>query len=257
MTTVNKHAAGTVTWVDLMTPDIEGARRFYGELFNWGFMVGPPETGHYTMCQVQGDNVAGMGQMPPGAPFPSAWTVYFGSDDVDASAARIKALGGGVMMGPMDVMQEGRMLVATDPTGAVFGLWQAGRHHGASRVDEVGAMAWREVNTRDLKGAREFYVGLFGLAARPMPDVPTYETLHLGDRTVAGIMMMDDHWPANVPPHWMTYFGVDDTDAALARVAAHGGKVCVPAFDTPYGRMGVVEDPWGAYFSVIAMTRSG
>lgn len=257
MTTVEQHAPGTVTWVDLMTPDIDGARRFYGEVFGWGFSVGPAETGHYTMARVQGDNVAGMGQMPPGSPFPSAWTVYFGSADVAAAAAKIGELGGRVMFGPMDVMEEGRMVVAADASGAVFGLWQAGKHHGAGRIDEPGAMCWREVNVRDLSVARAFYTGLFGLEARPMPGMPFYETLHRGETTVGGIMRMDEQWPAEVPAHWMTYFAVDDTDAALRRVENAGGKVCVPPFDTPYGRMAVVGDPWGATFSIMTMTRPG
>lgn len=257
MTTVKQHAPGSVTWVDLMTPDIEGACRFYGELFNWKFAVGPAETGHYTMAKVQGDNVAGMGQMPPGSEYPSAWTVYFGTRDVDVSAARVRELGGQVMVGPMDVMQEGRMLVAADPSGAVFGLWQPGAHHGAQRIDEVGAMCWREVNVRDLAVARGFYTGLLELEARPMPAPGmTYETLHAGDTTVGGMLQMDASWPAEIPPHWMTYFAVDDVDAAAARVTNGGGKVFQPPFDTPYGRMSVVADPWGAVFSIMAMKRA-
>lgn len=257
MTTVKQHAPGSVTWVDLATPDIEGARRFYGELFNWKFSIGPAESGHYTMCLAHGDNVAGMGQIPDGSPYPPAWTVYFGTADVDASAARIRELGGQVMVGPMDVMQEGRMLISADPCGAVFGLWQAGQHHGAQRVDEPGAMCWREVNVRDLPAARAFYTQLLGLEARPM-DAPgmTYETLHLGDATIGGLLQMNDKWPAEIPPHWMTYFAVDDVDAAAARVANSGGKVFQPPFDTPYGRMSVVADPYGAVFSIMTMTRS-
>lgn len=256
MTTIHQHAAGTVTWADLMTPDPEGARRFYRALFGWDFSVGPAETGHYTMCQVQGDNVAGMGQLPPGAPFPSAWTIYFATPDAAASAARITALGGQVMMGPMDVMQEGRMVVAMDPCGAAFGLWQPGRHQGAGRVDELGAMCWREVAVRDAAAARGFYTALFGLEARPLgaPGM-VYETLHCGDQTVGGIMQMDEHWPADVPAHWMTYFAVEDADAAAGRVTAGGGKVCVPPFDTPYGRIAVVNDPWGATFSIMKMAQ--
>lgn len=257
MTTVKQHAPGSVTWVDLMTPDIEGARRFYGELFNWRFAVGPAETGHYTMAKVDGDNVAGMGQMQPDSPFPSTWTVYFGSRDVEAAAARIRELGGQVMFGPMDVMQEGRMLVAADPCGAVFGLWQPGAHHGAQRIDEPGAMCWREVNVRDVAAARGFYTALLGLAARPMqaPGM-IYETLHLGEATVGGMLQMDANWPDSIPSHWMTYFAVDDVDAAVARVTNGGGKVYQPPFDTPYGRMSVVADPWGAVFSVMAMKRN-
>jgi uncharacterized protein len=254
MAKVNGHAPGSVTWVDLMTTDVEAARRFYGEVLGWSFDIGPPETGFYTTSKVQGDNVAGMGQLPPGAPFPPAWTVYFATVDVDASAARIRELGGQVMMGPIDVTEEGRMLVAMDPCGAAFGLWQPLRHTGAQRVDEPGAMCWREVNVRDVPAARAFYTALFGLEARPLPDpAMVYETLHLGEQTVGGILFMNEMWPKDVPPHWMNYFAVDDLDAALERVKAGGGKVVVPPFDTPYGRISVITDPAGAVVTLMKM----
>lgn len=254
MTQVKQHAPGTVMWVDLMTTDVEAARKFYGEVLGWSFDVGPPETGFYTMCSVQGDTVAGMGQIPPGAGFPPAWTVYFATTDADASAARIVELGGKTLMGPMDVMEEGRMLMAMDRCGAVFGLWQPRRHTGAKRVDEPGAMCWREVNVRDLPAASAFYTALFGLESRPMPDpAMTYHTLHLGEQTVGGILQMDHHWPPELPAHWMTYFAVDDLDAALKRVEAGGGKVHVPPFDTPYGRISVISDPVGAHLTLMKM----
>lgn len=254
MANVTKHAPGSVMWVDLMTTDVEAARKFYGEVLGWSCVIGPPETGHYTICKLGEDSVAGMGQMPPNAPYPPSWTVYFATDDADASAAKIKELGGQVMMGPMDVMEEGRMVIAMDPSGAAFGLWQPRRHTGAQRVDEPGAMCWREVNVRDAKVACAFYSALFGLEARALgaPGV-NYHTLHLGDKTVGGILEMNDKWPAEIPAHWMNYFDVDDVEAALQRVTAAGGKVCVPPFDTPYGRMSVINDPAGAAVTLIKM----
>jgi predicted enzyme related to lactoylglutathione lyase len=53
-----------------------------------------------------------------------------------------------------------------------------------------------------------------------------------------------------VPSHWLAYFAVSDTDAALAAAESAGGRVVVPAFDTQFGRMGGVMDPDGAVFWV-------
>src|SRR5690349_2819557 len=131
MTTVDKHTPGTCCWIDLMTSDTEGARRFYASLFDWSFEVGPPESGPYTICFRGGKRVAGIGPKPPGAPMPSAWTPYLATEDLDATLARIKSAGGNVAMGPMDVFEEGRMAIVSEPTGGVFGLWQPKRHTGA------------------------------------------------------------------------------------------------------------------------------
>lgn len=130
MPKVEKRLAGTPAWFDVVSPDLEGARKFYGELFGWTFDVGPAEMGYYTNCNLNGVHAAGMSLKPAGAPFPTAWSIYFKSEDINASVEAVKANGGQLMMGPMDVMGEGHMAVCVDPTGAVFGFWQNGRHKG-------------------------------------------------------------------------------------------------------------------------------
>ncbi|WP_235879614.1 VOC family protein [Polyangium aurulentum] len=252
MSKIDAHKPGTPSWFDLMTPDIDGAKRFYGGLFGWSFETGGPETAFYTMCRVGDRNAAGMGKQPENAPFPTVWTVYLASENVEADAARVKEHGGSVMMGPMDVMEEGRLAVCTDPTGAVFGMWQPRRHGGAQIANEHGSMTWCEVATRDASKARDFYTTVFGLEGRKMEGAGVeYYTLHKDKETAAGILQMNEQWPANLPPHWMPYFAVDDADAAVERVTELGGKVHNGPFDMPYGRMAVVSDPYGAVFTLI------
>lgn len=255
MSKIDAHTPGTPSWFDLMTPDLDGAKKFYGELFGWSFETGGPETMFYTMCRKGGMNAAGMGKQPENAPFPTVWTVYLATTDVDADVARVKAHGGSAMMEPMDVMEEGRMAVCTDPTGAVFGLWQPRRHGGAQVKDEHGAMTWTEVATRDAAKARDFYANVFGLEPRKMEaEGMEYYTMHKGPQTACGVMQMNQQWPAEIPPHWMAYFAVDDADAATKRITEMGGKVNHGPFDTPYGRMAVVSDPYGAVFTVIKLS---
>ena len=57
--------------------------------------------------------------------------------------------------------------------------------------------------------------------------------------------------PDGVPSSWSVYFGTDDTDAALVRIAELGGSVLEGAQDSPYGRLATVADPLGATFRVI------
>jgi len=250
MTTIDKHPPGAVAWVDLMSSDPEASRQFYGQLFDWSFDMGPPESGPYTMARRGELNVAGIGPKPPDNPMPTAWTVYFATDDADATCAAVTEAGGRVVAGPMDVFEEGRLAIVTEPTGAVFGLWQPRRHPGTRLVAEPGAFAWTECNTRDLARTRTFMTTVFGYRHQKLEGME-YEILSLGDAQVGGVMQMTEQWPAEVPPHWMIYFQVTDTDATAARAAELGGKPCVPAFDTPYGRIAVLEDPQGGVFSVV------
>lgn len=242
---------GEPTWIDLVTPDLEGAKRFYHDLFGWEYVDTGEDFGHYNMAHLQGRNAAGMNALQPGQEMPSVWTIYFSTDDADADAARVTALGGQVYFAPMTVGDSGRMVVCADPTGAAFGLWQADQHIGAAVENEHGGIAWCEVNTPDMNAARDFYTELFGLTAQKMEGMEYYMLQH-GDEMLCGIMQMDEQWEG-IPPHWMGYFGVDNTDAALEKVVAGGGKVLVPAFDMAYGRMAVIADPYGAAISIVQL----
>jgi uncharacterized protein len=116
---------GAITLNQLNTPDPDAAQRFYKGLFGWRSeeMAGgdQPYWGIYNGDRVNG----GMMPLPADAPAPPHWFVYFGTDDVDADAGRIADAGGQVLVPPVDV-PGGRVLVAQDPQGAVFGLF-AGR----------------------------------------------------------------------------------------------------------------------------------
>lgn len=110
---------------------------------------------------------------------------------------------------------------------------------------------WNELASRDADAAIRFYTEVFGWRAETVPVGPTtYTTFFLGDEKIGGTMQMTADW-GDTRPHWMPYIAVDDVDATAAKVAALGGKVCVPPTDIPPGRFALVEDPQGAYFSII------
>ncbi len=245
--------AGTPCWVDLGVSDIGQARAFYSGLFGWQIEEGPPEAGGYSMCGLDGRPVAGIGPSmgPPGTP--PTWTTYIASDDADETASKIRAAGGQVLVEPMDVMDVGRMAVAADPGGAVFGVWQARAHSGAQVANEPGAVTWNENSSRDFEGNKAFYRAVFGYEYGDMSSSEfRYATVDLGGRPVGGIGELDRGLPPEVPANWATYFAVTDTDAAVNRAVELGGSVVRPAWDTPYGRMAVLADDQGAVFAVLS-----
>ncbi len=266
MATTAKHQPGTVIWLDVGAADPAKARAFYEGLFGWTFEIGGPETGGYSIALKDGKRVAGLGPLPPGHTVPSAWSVYFATEDLDATTQRARAIGAQLVT-QMDILEEGRMAMLVDPTGAHFSLWQPKNHTGAQLVGEPGTMCWCEVATPDAAKARDFYGGLFALHAKSLdrsedPPAATgaggmeYYTLHRGNQRVGGVLQMTKEWEG-VPPHWMAYFAVADCDASAKRIAELGGKVSVPPFDTPYGRIAVVNDPNGAVFSIIRLPAEG
>jgi len=251
------YAQGTPCWVDLATPDLQASIDFYKDLFGWSAEPGPPETGGYALCTLAGRPVAGimpaMAAEDRPAP-PTVWTTYIAVDDADATRTKIDAAGGHLLSPAMDVMDLGRMFIATDPTGAAFGVWQSKEFFGAQTVNEPGALCWNELNTRDGAAAAEFYTSALGIAVEPMEDVPGYQGLHVGGKIVGGLQTMtDEMFPAEIPAHWMTYFAVDDTDSIVDAHVKAGGNVMAAPFDTPVGRIAVLADPQGGVFSVIEL----
>jgi predicted enzyme related to lactoylglutathione lyase len=253
MTERTEYAPGTPSWVDLTTPDLDDALRFYGGLFGWDFEDAGEEAGHYHMAAVRGKRVAGIGPAQPGSPPVAYWTTYLTGSDVDAHAAAIGDAGGTVMYGPLDVMGQGRMLVASDPEGAAFGIWQPQAHTGAQLVNENATLTWNERMTRDLEGTKRFYNAVFGIEFDALPDTPpdAYQLLKVGDDVVGGMFAMPDDVPAAAPPHWLTYFWLDDVDAGFKRVRELGGQVLREPVDSPYGRYAPVQDPQGGTFCLI------
>jgi predicted enzyme related to lactoylglutathione lyase len=251
----DSYANGVPNWVDLGVPDPAKAADFYGGLFGWRAEEGPPEAGGYRVAELHGAAVAGIGpQQNPGQPF---WTTYLKVDDVDSTVVRIRGAGGQLLAGPMDVMSQGRMAICTDPTGAVFGLWQPNSFAGAGIVNEPGALTWNELITTDVNAALAFYRDVFGLDAQQSAGDTggvAYVEFQVGGESIAGMMPKPPDMPAEIPSFWNPYFAVADVDEALARATELGARVIVPKMTVDVGVFASLLDPQGAAFSIIAMT---
>jgi uncharacterized protein len=250
------YTPGTPCWIELSgTPDVEASESFYRELFGWEVPELPnsAEMGGYRRAKKNGKDVAGMMPLTQEGQ-PPAWSTYVSVADADATAAAVTANGGAQVAEPMDVAGLGRMAVFTDPTGAFFGIWQPGTFAGSELVNEYGAFGWNELGTRDTAAAKEFYTRVFGwdYAEEESERAGTYTVWKDGDAMVGGMLDMDAAgMPAEVPPHWLVYFTVEDADATVAKAQAGGGDVRFGPIDIPIGRFAVVADQFGAVFAVM------
>jgi predicted enzyme related to lactoylglutathione lyase len=246
---------GAPCWVDCQVDDVPAARTFYAALFGWEIQDAPPEAGGYLMALLGGQPVAGIGPKPPNAgPMPSVWTTYLATDDADATAGAVAVAGGSVLIPPFDVLDIGRMAVAADNGGAVFGLWQAKAHQGVGRYNEAGTLVWSELHTRDYQGARGFYAGVFGYTYEDLGDTDEfrYATFRPAGGETAGGIHHDLNLSEGVPNYWLPWFAVDDVDAAAAKARELGSQVLFQPMDSPYGRMSIFAGAQGEVFAVIS-----
>jgi predicted enzyme related to lactoylglutathione lyase len=246
------YAPGTPSWVDLSSSDADAAAAFYGELFGWSATPPGEEFGGYRTFIDGDDSLAGL--MPLMSPEqPVVWSTYVSVDDADATAVKVKEAGGQVMVEPMDVGDLGRMAVFVDTVGAVIGVWQPGEHKGATKVNTPVSLSWNELACRDADAAKAFYGAVFGWVG-DTADMGgmAYTQWMLGDKSIGGMLEMAGDMPAGIPPNWLVYFAVEDTDATLAKALELGGGVIREPMDLPVGRFAVMTDPQGAPFAVIA-----
>jgi predicted enzyme related to lactoylglutathione lyase len=248
------YTPGTPCWVDLTTPDVEGAIAFYGALHGWTAREVMP--GAYWYFEREGAAVAGLSQLTEeqrGAGMPPAWSMYVSVDDAAEAAEQAVALGGTSAFAPLAIEGAGTMAAVADPQGGVTLLWQAAEFAGAEVVNEPGAWAWDDLQTGDPEGASPFYESLFGWSIADIPGAGgAYRSVSHEGRSIAGIMRATREIQQ---PYWTVYIGVEDVDAALQRSADAGGQVIVEPMAVPSGRFAVGLDPQGAMFCVLESTQ--
>lgn len=282
-------AEGVPCWADAMLSDVEAGKRFYGGLFGWTFGEPESERDSYAMAYLDGRHTAGLFAKPDGR-MPTVWNLYLATGDAEAAVARIREGGGNVLTEPADVGggaasgagaagSRAVVAVAADPSGAVFGLLQAGARGGFGVREEHGAYVWSELYTRDKAAVDRFYADVFGYGMRQLGEsvgevaggsegvggseegfdfmmwAPAGEPVD-EEHAIGGRCLIAGTYPAEMPAHFLTYFAVDDCDTAAHTTVRLGGRVLLEPEDTPYGRYAVLVDDQGASFAVLQAPRA-
>jgi len=244
------HPLHSFCFAELHTPDVAAASAFYGDVLGW-------ETAHvagdFHLFLREGKAIIGLRRSPG----PQRLLGYVKVASADATAARATDLGATIDTSPFDTPGVARTAVIRDPEGAAFGLWEDRGHGGADVQDQIGAMWWIELMARDIVDARHFYTRLFGWDWRETPKYEigerSYTVFTVDDRTAAGgALQFHPAW--GVAPHWAVFFQVEDWATTTARAKAAGGSLTFWR-DVPHtGRLGVIQDPACAEFTVMQTT---
>jgi len=242
------YTRGRFVWIDCMSLEPEKSQAFYGELFNWKVQemdMGP--MGTYRMLMAGETGVGGIMPLDPKHRAPSHWINYITVEDVDATVAKVKKLGGKELVSAMDFGNVGRGAVVADPQGAVFAPFKAGSDGEVPEKDPgIGEFCWHEVMVDDVAKAKTFYGDVFGWTFEKMPQPEgEYWMAKRGDKMACGLMKK----PANVPapPHWLSYVLVEDLDHSQKRATKLGAKALMGPQEVPnIGTFTVIQDPVGA-----------
>jgi uncharacterized protein len=244
--------AGDFCWINILTPAPAEAMEFFARVLGWTYYE-IPGVGHG--MQVGGRNVGGLFDLDgPNTPrgIPPSIAVMVKVDSADDTCAKVASLGGAVKR-RCDIGEKGRMAVCLDPTGCHFEIWEPRAMPGTDADPGLpGGPSWFESMTTDVGKATDFYCALFGWTAevKPMPGME-YTVFKNGGTETAGMMRIPPHLEG-VPPHWGTYFTVDDADEAARVAEGLGARIGVPPTDIPgIGRFCAITSPQGVGFCAI------
>ena len=250
---VNSH--GRFVWYELITTDVEAAMAFYTKVMGWGaWDASMPGK----VCFLFSDGKASVSALTPLSDdarkigVTPSWVGYVGVDDVDATADRIKRLGGTVHGPPTDVSDISRFSIFTDPQMARLALfkWLKPGQQQLPEPDARGHVGWHELIAADWEKALAFYGELFGWQREDagIGDTDEYQLFSAGGQTIGGMLTKPPTIPA---PFWLYYFNVGDIDAAAQRVKAGGGQILDGPTEVPGGSWIIrCVDPQGALFAL-------
>ncbi len=244
-------------WYELMTTDVAAARAFYSAVVGWNAQDASTPGLPYTLFNAGRTAIGGLMDLPEQARTMGAtprWMGYVGVGDVDATADRLRRLGGAVYVPPTDT-NIGRIAVVADPQTtnlALIGGHKRGRQQGAE-LGKPGHVGWHELLAVDWEQAFAFYSALFDWqkAVADISPADTYQLFSSGGQTIGGMFNKRAIDPL---PFWQFYFNIDDIDdidAAAARVIAGGGEVLAGPLELPSGIwIARCRDPQGAAFAL-------
>jgi hypothetical protein len=240
---------GKFVWYDLLTEDLDRAKRFYGELLGWEFEDEPDDD--YATVLLRGRPIGGMAVVERREESSiSQWVSWLSVPDVDEAVQRAESAGADILRGPEELEGRGRFAVLTDPQGALLALVRSATGDPADREPDYGSWFWTELWTDDVPAATSFYDNLTQWERSTAGEavLEDYIVFRREDRPRAGVIEIE--WEG-VRPHWLPYIRVRDPAAIAARVESLGGRVVLePSPDIRNGSVGLVLDPSGAVFAI-------
>jgi predicted enzyme related to lactoylglutathione lyase len=256
-----EHHLGKVIWTDLVTPDLNDAKRFYGTLFGWTFREVQGDS-HYALALLDDRPVAGLFQKPLASKQTQqpAWLTFLAVRDVDAARKATLQHGGKVVSPPHNYPQRGRQALLADPDGAVFAVLAAQGGDPPDYLAAPGEWIWSSLLVKDPQQETAFYKTLFGYdvydlaSAEGSADDAQHYILSTGDTARVGLNALPTD-SMRRRPHWLNFVRVMDAAETTKKAIALGGRVLVePRIDRHGGQLAVLADPSGAPFGIMEWT---
>ena len=239
--TTHQYHPGKFIWHDLLTPDAEAAKKFYGALLGWNFK----DLEGYIEIHHNHHLIGGILQVTPEKDEKEAlatWLPSLSVEDIDAKVQWVTANGGKTLKGPLDMPQRGRGALISDPQGARLVILRTPQGDPMDRQARMGDWLWNEIWSPTPDQLKVFYQGLGGYQSTI--ETPDYIILVRDGQWRAGIRRVSDD---SHPPIWIPVVRVENPEQLLDQVETLGGVVWVRPGETPDNKdTALISDNTGA-----------
>lgn len=250
----NTHLTGQFVWYDLITSNVEGAKKFYGGLFGWEFEAPGKDASEYLIIKADGTPIGGIIYSEKAKKINGEqWLSYLSVPDVDRAVSITKKHGGKVLVEAFEFEARGRTSVVADPQGALVVLFKSyGGDPPIQALEEKlnHVWIWTELFTNDTEASSAYYEEIAGYSTEQYDsgvNVP-YFVFRKAEKGFAGMLTIP--WE-NVKPNWLPYIKVKDPEILVKKVEPLGGMVILaPGKDIRNGSVAIVADPTGAVIAL-------
>jgi hypothetical protein len=251
----NARLPGKFVWVDLMTPDVERAKTFYGKLFGWTFQEIGSGDNAYTLAFLGEEPMAGIVRLraKPAERKQARWIGFISVPDVAATQRLVMNRGGKIFVSGRSFPRRGDLAVFADPEGALFGVMSSSTGDVEDFLTEIGDWIWAQFLSREPEKAAAFYASIGGSRALEAPKPDGSKRWFLVSQGYARASIVEiPPGRSDARPGWLGYIRVRDVGSTVTLAERLGGRVVVaPRADLFDGKVALLADPNGAIFGVL------
>jgi len=251
-----EHLPGKVIWHDLVTPDLEAAKRFYSGLFGWSFRdIGSG----YSVAYNEGEPVGGIFERPlaAGSHRQPLWLSFIAVGDAGNIVRAAEQDGAKLLAGPKGHPNRGDQAVLSDPEGAMFAVLASSNGDPADYLPSTGDWIWSAVLVHDPDQEAAFYQKVFDYDVFDISEGEPLQVV-LSSQDYARATIRPLVHGAHGRPRWLGFVRVADVASSASKAKSLGARVLVePRTDRQGGRIAVIADPSGAPLGLMEWNATG
>ena len=242
---------GKFVWADLVTDDVQAARKFYTALFGWTFY----DYGGYLIGMNDDRPLCGMFRRPRPADASAKprWLGYLSVANVERAKKAVTKAGGHVLAPPQKMPKREEQAVFADAEGALFGVIKSRAGDPEDLLAEPGDWIWIQLLSRNGRKAAEFYRNVGGYTIIENTSSNKLSDYVLASegyaRATVRTIRMDEE---KVWPTWLPFVRVKNAGESVAQAKQLGGRVLIdPRPELFKGKAAVIADPTGATIGLL------